>query len=274
MFPLAGALAAAKDAVRETNVLHPTTFQVPIFGFFVPALIVRTLGFTGQGLFTGRVVLQAWASRQKGESYTPASYWTFSLAAAILLAMYCFVISEPVGLSMQALMSGIYMRNIYMIYKERHGERFHRHYAKSLVALVVFMFAFFLSGALLHGNRANPNVHNPDFFLVPLFHFHFSNKPVLVWGFIGSAIFMSRFIVQWLASERARRSIVPTSFWVLASIGSLMLLAYFFVRWEPVQMIGQISTVPAYVYNLVLIRRKHLSSQSQPLAVENGSPAL
>lgn len=78
----------------------------------------------------------------------------------------------------------------------------------------------------------------------------------LVLGFAGQAVFSGRFVVQWLASEREGRSVVPVAFWILSVIGSLLLLAYAVHRRDPVFVLGQAFGVFIYLRNLHLIRRE------------------
>lgn len=72
-------------------------------------------------------------------------------------------------------------------------------------------------------------------------------------GFGGQALFSARFIVQWLASERARRSIVPKAFWYLSLAGSSVLLAYAIHRADPVFIVGQSAGLGIYLRNLYLL---------------------
>lgn len=74
-------------------------------------------------------------------------------------------------------------------------------------------------------------------------------------GFGAQAMFSARFLVQWLASERAGRSVVPLAFWYLSIAGGLTLLAYALWRHDPVFVLGQAFGVIVYGRNLVLIRR-------------------
>lgn len=74
-------------------------------------------------------------------------------------------------------------------------------------------------------------------------------------GFLGQAFFSARFLVQWVASERARRSVVPLAFWFLSLGGGATLLAYAIYRRDPVFIVGQGTGLFIYVRNLVLIRR-------------------
>ncbi len=75
-------------------------------------------------------------------------------------------------------------------------------------------------------------------------------------GLTGQAAFFSRFLVQWIASEREGRSIVPTAFWYLSLVGSSILLVYAIHRREPVFLLGQTIGSFVYVRNLMLIRRE------------------
>lgn len=76
----------------------------------------------------------------------------------------------------------------------------------------------------------------------------------LVIGFCGQALFMMRFLVQWLVSERERRSVIPVSFWYFSIGGALVLLVYALHRGDPVFVAGQLLGVAIYVRNLHLIR--------------------
>ena len=75
-------------------------------------------------------------------------------------------------------------------------------------------------------------------------------------GFFAQLLFSARFLVQWLASERAGKSIVPLLFWYLSIAGSLMLLAYAVYRKDPVFILGQSMGIFIYTRNLYLIRRE------------------
>jgi lipid-A-disaccharide synthase-like uncharacterized protein len=75
-------------------------------------------------------------------------------------------------------------------------------------------------------------------------------------GLLGQAVFASRFFVQWLASERARRSIIPKAFWYLSIVGSMILLAYAIHRRDPVFILGQGAGLFIYARNLVLLERE------------------
>jgi len=79
-------------------------------------------------------------------------------------------------------------------------------------------------------------------------------------GFGGQALFTLRMLLQWLASEREGRSVVPVAFWWGSLVGGMMLLVYFAWRRDIVGVVGQSTGVFVYGRNLVLIHRQRLAS--------------
>jgi lipid-A-disaccharide synthase-like uncharacterized protein len=77
----------------------------------------------------------------------------------------------------------------------------------------------------------------------------------LIVGFAGQALFSARFLVQWISSERKKRSVIPVEFWYLSIFGGITLLAYAIYRLDPVFIVGQLTGVFIYARNLHLIRR-------------------
>ena len=72
-------------------------------------------------------------------------------------------------------------------------------------------------------------------------------------GFTGQGLFASRFIVQWLYSEKIGTSSIPIAFWFLSIFGGMGLLTYAIFRQDPVIIIGQIFGIFIYIRNLFLI---------------------
>jgi len=81
------------------------------------------------------------------------------------------------------------------------------------------------------------------------------DSPMVIVGFLGQALFCSRFMVQWIASERARTSVMPTLFWWLSLAGGTTLLCYAVWRMDPVFIVGQATGLLIYARNLMLIGR-------------------
>src|SRR5918997_1915133 len=96
-------------------------------------------------------------------------------------------------------------------------------------------------------------------------------------GFLGQAVFTARFLVQWIASERKRDSIVPVAFWWLSLAGGIILLSYAIHRRDPVIIVGQGMGLFIYTRNLMLIAKgRRRASRSQAMNRTSGrllSPA-
>ena len=78
----------------------------------------------------------------------------------------------------------------------------------------------------------------------------------LIIGFLGQGLFASRFIVQWIYSEKKGESSIPIIFWYLSIFGGLGLLVYAISRKDPVIITGQLFGIFIYTRNLILIYRK------------------
>ena len=87
-------------------------------------------------------------------------------------------------------------------------------------------------------------------------HFWASEHLWLSIGFLGQAFFSMRFLVQWIASERRKESVIPISFWFFSIGGGCTLLIYAIYRLDPVFILGQGAGLFVYLRNLYLIRRK------------------
>src|SRR4051812_43852381 len=75
-------------------------------------------------------------------------------------------------------------------------------------------------------------------------------------GFTGQILFFMRFMVQWIASEKRKESVIPNAFWYFSISGGLVLLTYALYKGDPVFILGQSLGVLIYLRNLYLIRAK------------------
>ena len=78
----------------------------------------------------------------------------------------------------------------------------------------------------------------------------------LIVGFIGQTIFASRFLIQWVVSEKKRESVIPLPFWYFSLLGGITLFIYAFSKKDLVIMVGQGTGILIYTRNLYLIYRK------------------
>jgi lipid-A-disaccharide synthase-like uncharacterized protein len=88
--------------------------------------------------------------------------------------------------------------------------------------------------------------------------FNITSPVGIIWvsvGLLGQILFTGRMLIQWFASEKSGRSVIPVAFWWMSLIGATMLLIYFIWRRDIVGVLGQATGWEIYVRNLVLIRR-------------------
>lgn len=81
-------------------------------------------------------------------------------------------------------------------------------------------------------------------------------SPWIVVGLIGQIMFFSRFIVQWIASEKKGESVIPYSFWILSLAGGSLLTFYAFHIKDPIFFLGSLLNIFIYSRNIILINRK------------------
>lgn len=96
----------------------------------------------------------------------------------------------------------------------------------------------------------------------------------VVWvgiGMVGQLAFSGRMILQWLTSEKHRRSVISESFWWFSLIGAALLFSYFVWRQDPVGILGQAPGIVIYARNLRLIYKQR-RREARQAAADNGSP--
>ena len=86
---------------------------------------------------------------------------------------------------------------------------------------------------------------------------------LLVLGLTGQLIFGSRFLIQWIYSEKKKESHIPLAFWYLSLAGGLLLLTYAINQKDPVFILGQSTGAIVYTRNLMLIYRKRKALAQQ-----------
>jgi lipid-A-disaccharide synthase-like uncharacterized protein len=84
----------------------------------------------------------------------------------------------------------------------------------------------------------------------------------LAFGLLAQLLFAARFLVQWISSERAGKSVIPMAFWFFSIGGGLLTLVYGIVKREPIIIIGQALSTIIYVRNIMLIVKNHAASQT------------
>ena len=196
------------------------------------------VGFIGQGLFSARFVIQWLATEKNRKSVVPLAFWYFSIAGSLTLLAYALFRKDPVFVLGQMFGVFIYLRNLYFIKPE---------IVKKLIAAISLVVVAILSYLFTSGYVSPEQIKELR-----------SNNTTkdTIWqviGFVGQIMFSMRFILQWLASEKQKQSVMPVSFWYFSMIGSVTLLSYAIYQKDPVFILGQSFGMIVYLRNLFFI---------------------
>lgn len=209
--------------------------------------LILSLGLIAQGLFAARFLVQLLKSEKANKVVSPTLFWQLSLVASFLLIIYGFFRNDIVIVGGQAVGYLIYIRNLQL-----KGEW-------SLLPVPLRFLAFFLPiiliGFLIFGFDYDWNglIDNPEI-----------EGLLLTWGTLGQLIFTSRFVVQWLHSEKMNESAFPVSFWYISTVGALLIASYAILRHDAVLFIGQGFGLIVYLRNLYI---HHKSSIHKPMSL-------
>ena len=200
------------------------------------------IGFAGQALFSVRFVIQWLASEKLKKSVIPTAFWYFSMVGSLTLLSYALYKRDPVFVLGQSFGVLIYLRNLYFINPAT---------AKRLVFIIMAYFIALLSYLFFSGS-----IH-PEYLKQLRNNNSSKDNFWQVIGFIGQIMFSLRFIVQWLVSEKNKKSIMPVSFWYFSLFGSVSLLSYAIYQQDPVFITGQSFGMLVYLRNLYFIKRNN-----------------
>ena len=197
----------------------------------------------GQACFFLRFFAQWRASEKNSESTIPLVFWFLSLGGAGLTLIYFIHRRDPILAVAQVVGLCIYLRNLNMIFKQSLRTLFLSILGTGLVmAGLLYLSSHLEAGGKSEGLAAQ--------FLAAL------DNPIAVFGIGGQAIFGTRFILQWVASERRSESTFPVAFWLVSILGSLFTLVWLVSRWELVLILAQLFGLFIYSRNLHLVYLK------------------
>ncbi len=195
--------------------------------------LIYAMGFLAQILFFVRTIAQWFKSEQEGEVISPIIYWQISLAGSILMLTYGILRNDFAIVIGQFLVYAIYIRNLQLknAWKQMHW------LAQSLAILIPLGY---LAWLIFSGNFSNI----------------FENKDVsafwMIWGTAAQLIFISRFFYQWIYSEKEKESLLPLGFWIISTVGSLMIFTYSIYRLDPVLFAAHSLGLFVYARNILL----------------------
>ncbi|MEZ6004221.1 MAG: lipid-A-disaccharide synthase N-terminal domain-containing protein [Planctomycetota bacterium] len=187
------------------------------------------IGWLGNIAFFSRFFVQWLASERAGHSVAPRSFWWLSLTGSLSLGGYTFVKGEPVLLAGHVLNGLLFARNLMLSYRPRTGG--------SSSPLLGVLAATLISLLVFLSLKRLPEHVSPFWLAMSL-------------G--GQLIWTSRFVLQWLASERRGESHFPVYFWWLSLLGNGMLLAYASHLGDPILIAGYLPGPLVQARNLML----------------------
>lgn len=200
------------------------------------------VGWAGQALFTLRIVHQWLTSEKAGRSHVTPAFWWYSLLATPLLLIYVLHRQDPVFI-VGVLVNGLlYVRNLGLALRRDDVERRPSPWMPVVAGLALFALVTFVSLSWKTVVRYD----------IPW--------PWLAVGFGGQALWTSRFVVQWVLSERRGRSVLPPSFFWMSLCGAALLFAYAVYRVDWVMMAAFAFNPIPYARNLVLLRRERAAA--------------
>ncbi|GMV99834.1 MAG: hypothetical protein AMXMBFR84_09730 [Candidatus Hydrogenedentota bacterium] len=216
-----------------------------------------TVGVIGGALFYGRFYVQWWVSERRKQSVFPISFWYMSSVGSVLLLAFGVHSQSPLGTLSQSLNILIYSRNLVHIWRERGTLTAFRYWTIHLLVAVIAVISLAFLGAVWlgewHRNAAAPASEA---------------QTTWIWlavGLLGQALFACRFLVQWIATERQRKSVIPESFWYLSIVASALMLGCFVQRGgkEWIFAVGMMANVLVYIRNLWFIHANPAAAQNQ-----------
>jgi len=197
------------------------------------SILIIALGFFAQGLFFIRTIAQWFKSEKEGEVISPVVYWQISLVASIIMLTYGILRNDFAIVVGQSLVYSIYIRNLQL------KKVWNKMYLISRGLFVVIPIAYWVW--LIYSGNINSILKNES---VSLFW--------MVWGTIAQIIFISRFFYQWIHSEKEKESIFPLGFWIISTVGSLMIFTYSISRLDPVLFASHSMGLFVYFRNIYL----------------------
>ncbi|WP_304518166.1 lipid-A-disaccharide synthase N-terminal domain-containing protein, partial [Cecembia rubra] len=197
--------------------------------------LILGLGLFAQGLFAARFIVQLLKSEKENKVVSPALFWQLSLIASFLLILYGFFRNDIVIVGGQLVGYLIYIRNLQIKGEWKILPLFIRSSAYLLPALLLLFLVFGLD------YNWEKLMDNPEI-----------EGLLLTWGTLGQVIFTSRFVIQWIYSERINESAFPVSFWYISIVGAIIISVYAIFRKDAVLFIGQSFGLIVYFRNLYL----------------------
>lgn len=208
------------------------------------SLWILAIGFTAQGFFSARILVQWILSERARRVLSPSVFWVFSIAGSWLLCIYGWLRADFAIVLGQFLSYYIYMWNLKM---KGLLDR-----TPDIIRLVLLLTPIAAVSMMLTDAHAIERMffRNTD---IPAW--------MLVYGSTGQVLFTLRFVWQWYYSRRSGASVLPAGFWAMSIAGASLIVSYGIMRHDPVLITGHSFGLAAYVRNLMIGHKTIKSKQ-------------
>ena len=196
------------------------------------------IGLTAQLLFSLRLIVQWLFSEKENKIVAPTFFWIVSLIASILFFIYGYLRNDFAIMLGQFITYYIYIRNLQL---QNQWNRLQKGIQIVFInfPLIVLLITF------LRGEFDFSQLFNQNF--IPVW--------LLALGIVSQLIFTLRFIFQWIISEKNKLSQLPSSFWIISTVGSVIILIYSIFRKDPILFIGHTFGIIIYCRNLMILKK-------------------
>lgn len=206
---------------------------------------VYALGFTAQGLFSARVLVQWLLSEKKRKVVSPSLFWILSLIASVIYVIYGWLRQDFAIMLGQVIGYYVYIWNLWA---KQVWQKLGRVGSRMAVTAFVLLPVVAISAMLVtRGSAVTDSLFKNEG--LPLW--------LLLFGTTGTLIFSLRFLYQFIYSSRRGESILPKGFWIISLTGSLIVVTYAIIRRDPVLILGQGLGLISYTRNLMIWNKTH-----------------
>lgn len=207
-----------------------------------------SIGLLAQLLFSARTLVQWVLSERAKQVVSPSIYWLLGIFGSFLFSLYGCLRGDFSIVFGQCILYYVYWWNL----KQQGVWENMPFILRMILCLgsIVFAILVLCNTPILTG-------------------IFFKDSPLPLWllvlGTMGQLIFASRFLVQWVYSYSIGQSVLPTAFWLISLIGSLMILLYGMFRNDMILILGHLFGIIVYVRNLYIghFRRSAIKNKNR-----------
>ncbi len=203
----------------------------------IAKLLIMAVGFMSQALFASRTFIQLFQTEKEKKVANPLIFWELSIVASLLMMAYGILRSDIIIFAGQVLNYVVYIRNISL-------KRAWRHSTFKAISYVIPWLIF----SWLFLTKSNYSWSE-------MMRVQASFGAIMTLGWIGQAVFSSRFFYQWYYAEKKRESFFPLGFWLLSVAGGIILCVYAILRKDLVLLLGQLLGIAIYFRNIYYNRK-------------------